>query len=219
MTENEAIKELETSIGLAKMCTQNYERKKEIQCYEMAINALKEIQKYRKIGTVEECRAAVEKQTAKRPDYEGDGYSDGQLVYDTWICPCCGQHYEVDYDDYDYCPECGQHIDKSNGTGGRTMGRLIDEGELMTVTDIREDGTEVTYVHYSEIEDAPTAYDLDKVVQQLEERTAFLKDCTKYGNKTTEQQSKSYDTMMMYEVKDLVDDLLEIVKEGGSNEM
>lgn len=28
MTENEAIKELETSIDLAKMCTQNYERKK-----------------------------------------------------------------------------------------------------------------------------------------------------------------------------------------------
>ena len=63
----------------------------------------------------------------------------------------------------------------------------------------------------------PTAYDPDKVVEQLEERTAFLKDCTKYGNKTAEQQSKSYDTMMMYEVKDLVDDLLEIVKAGGTD--
>ena len=29
MTENEAIKELETSIDIAKMCTQNYERKKD----------------------------------------------------------------------------------------------------------------------------------------------------------------------------------------------
>ena len=96
--------------------------------------------------------------------------------------------------------------------------RLIDADELMTVTDVREDGTEVTYVPYSEIEDAqPTVYDLNKVVQQLEERTAFLKDCTKYGNKTAEQQSKSYDTMMMYEVKDLVDDLLEIVKAGGTD--
>ena len=65
------------------------------------------------------------------------------------------------------------------------------------------------------LEEYPTAYDVDKVVEQLEERTAFLKDCTKYGNKTAEQQSKSYDTMMMYEVKDLVDDLLEIVKAGG----
>lgn len=57
---------------------------------------------------------AVEKQTAKKPDYEGDGYSDGQLVYDTWICPSCGQHYEVDCDSYDYCPNCGQHIDRSD---------------------------------------------------------------------------------------------------------
>lgn len=66
------------------------------------------------------------------------------------------------------------------------------------------------------IETQPTAYDLDKVIEQLEERTAFLKDCTKYGNKTVEQQSKSYDTMMMYEVKDLIDDLLEIVKASGT---
>ena len=66
MTENESIKELETSIDLAKMCTQNYERKREIQCYEMAINALKEIQKYRKIGTVEECQTAMEQQNVNK---------------------------------------------------------------------------------------------------------------------------------------------------------
>lgn len=61
----------------------------------------------------------------------------------------------------------------------------------------------------------PTAYDPDKVVEQLEERTTFLKECTKYGNKDAEQQEKSYATMMMYEVAYLVDDLLEIVKGGG----
>lgn len=55
MTENEAIKELETSIDLAKMCTQNYERKREIQGYKMAIKALEEVQQYRQICTVEEC--------------------------------------------------------------------------------------------------------------------------------------------------------------------
>lgn len=60
MTENEAIKELETSIDIAKMCTQNYERKNEIQGYEMAIQALEEVQQYRQIGTVEECRKSVE---------------------------------------------------------------------------------------------------------------------------------------------------------------
>lgn len=57
---------------------------------------------------------ALEKQIPQSPDYEGDGYSNGQLVYDTWVCPCCGHHYEVDYDDYEYCPKCGQHIDWRN---------------------------------------------------------------------------------------------------------
>ena len=55
MTENEAIEELQTAIELAKMCTQNLERKREIQGYEMAIKALKEVQQYRAIGTPEEC--------------------------------------------------------------------------------------------------------------------------------------------------------------------
>lgn len=55
---------------------------------------------------------AREKQRAKKPTYEGDGYApDGTLVYDTWICPCCDKRYEVDYDDYDYCPNCGQKLD------------------------------------------------------------------------------------------------------------
>ena len=56
---------------------------------------------------------ALEKQIPKKPNIEGDGYADGQLVYDTWICPCCEKHYEIDYDSYDYCPNCGQHIDRS----------------------------------------------------------------------------------------------------------
>ena len=81
--------------------------------HEQLAEWLEELKQYRAIGTPEECRAAVEKQTARRPDYEGDGYADGHLVYDTWICPCCGKHYEVDHDDYDFCPECGQCIDWS----------------------------------------------------------------------------------------------------------
>lgn len=53
----------------------------------------------------------LEKQIPKKPSYEGDGYADGHLVYDTWICPCCEKRYEVDYDNYDHCPNCGQKID------------------------------------------------------------------------------------------------------------
>ena len=66
-----------------------------------------------------------------------------------------------------------------------------------------------------EIKGQPTAYDVDKVVEELEERTDFLNGCTKYGNKDAKQQAESYNTMMMYEVADLVDDLIEIVKQGG----
>lgn len=57
--------------------------------------------------------SALKKQEPMKPYLEGDGYSDGELVYDTWICQNCGEHYEVDYDDYEYCPKCGQHIDWS----------------------------------------------------------------------------------------------------------
>ena len=65
------------------------------------------------------------------------------------------------------------------------------------------------------LDNEPTAYDIDNVVEKLEERVDFLKDCTKYGNKNARQQEKSYNTMMMYEVADLVDDLIEIVQQGG----
>ncbi len=108
MTEKEAISYLEiekisaeeTSVGKIK-----------IQMCEEAIKALREVQEYREIGTAEECREAVEKQKPKSPDYEGDGYADGEMVYDTWICPNCRGRYEVDYDDYDYCQKCGQKLD------------------------------------------------------------------------------------------------------------
>lgn len=78
------------------------------------LNKFESLIEYRKIGTVEECREAREKQKAKKPDYEGDGYADGHLVYDTWICPCCEERYEVEYDDYKHCPNCGQAIDWRN---------------------------------------------------------------------------------------------------------
>lgn len=97
------------------------------------------------------------------------------------------------------------------------MERLIDadklKADLEKAISKNEDMDCLDFLRVASVIDKqPTAYDPDKVVEQLEERTSFLKDCTKYGNQTTDQQSKSYDTMMMYEVKDLVDDLLEIVK-------
>ena len=60
--------------------------------------------------TPEQIRELKERDSAKMPMYEGDGYADGKMVYDIWICPNCGTKYEVDYDDYDFCPKCGQRI-------------------------------------------------------------------------------------------------------------
>lgn len=99
------------------------------------------------------------------------------------------------------------------------MGRLIDadafERQIAGMTIANSYSVNKANALCELIDAQPTAFNLDKVVKQLEERTAFLNGCTKYDNETAEQQKKSYDTMMMYEVKDLVDDLIEIVKGGG----
>ena len=57
------------------------------------------------------CAEALEKQIPKNPRFEGDWYVNGELVYDTWVCPSCNEEYEADYDHYEYCPYCGQAID------------------------------------------------------------------------------------------------------------
>ena len=35
--------------------------------------------------------AALKSRRRKEPFLEGDGYADGNIVYDTWRCPNCGQ--------------------------------------------------------------------------------------------------------------------------------
>ena len=76
---------------------------------EEAIKALEEIQQYREIGTVEECREAVEKQKAKKIIIE---------PYCPTECPTCGHELSTSLGDgyYKYptflkrCPNCGQAI-------------------------------------------------------------------------------------------------------------
>lgn len=83
---------------------------------EAIIKGFEELEQYRKIGSTEECRAAVEKQKAKPPgDIWGDGNDrDGNMIYDMYACPGCGKSYEIEYDHFKYCPECGQAIDRTN---------------------------------------------------------------------------------------------------------
>ena len=75
---------------------------------DMAIKALEEIQKYRKIGTVEECRAAMEKQTAKKPMHVTNSYFGYQKHKEqVGYCPDCGHQVEEPYG----CPNCLRKID------------------------------------------------------------------------------------------------------------
>lgn len=76
------------------------------------LKVVQQLGKYEDVGlSPEQMQQLKERDTAKRPDYEGDGYDkEGNLIYDTWICPNCEEHYEVDYDRYDFCPNCGQKI-------------------------------------------------------------------------------------------------------------
>lgn len=104
MTENEAIDELNASIDLAKMCTENLERKREVQGYETAIKALEEIQQYRAIGMVEECRAAMERNNEKTRIIDG-------------ITECCGYDFGIDAFRIElskFCPVCGRKIERSD---------------------------------------------------------------------------------------------------------
>lgn len=56
---------------------------------------------------------AIQKSKAMTPEFYGDWYADGHLVYDKWKCPGCGKSYETDGENYNYCPSCGQKIDWS----------------------------------------------------------------------------------------------------------
>lgn len=55
----------------------------------------------------------MDKQKPEKPELYGDGYYNGELVYDEWVCPNCRSTYELKFDDYNYCPNCGQRIDWS----------------------------------------------------------------------------------------------------------
>ena len=66
-----------------------------------------EVEEYRTIGTPEECRAAVEKQTAKKVKSISQVKDGDRYVGLIGRCPCCGDILE---EDTVYC-DCGQRLD------------------------------------------------------------------------------------------------------------
>ena len=126
MTENEVlIKTPEEVIETIKsnMPTSGYQMLRE--SLDMAIIALKEIQQYREIGTVEECREGVEKQKPKAPKDslkikpvidENGAYVDADTtIY--LLCPNCGEMVGIDENVDKFCHECGQAIQWDNLEG------------------------------------------------------------------------------------------------------
>ena len=120
MTENEAIEALRLINTSRVHPFYSWEEMAEVR--DIAISALKEIQQYRKIGTVEECREAVEKQKAKKPkdSLKINPVIDGNGAYvdaDTTIyllCPNCEELVGIEENCDNYCRECGQKIDKES---------------------------------------------------------------------------------------------------------
>lgn len=102
MTESEAVKEFQQNIDLPFGSNVSKEAAK------MAIQALEEVQKYREIGSIEECRASREKQKIpKKPIYIANLGCTA-----LWLCPVCERR--IIRSDLVYCHQCGQKLDWSD---------------------------------------------------------------------------------------------------------
>ena len=98
MPEQEAIKEM---MGASVMVLSN--EKKLSYSMRVTMKALEDVQQYRAIGTVDECRVAVEKQKPMKPlEFDGHWYK----------CPKCGKY--AGGLKGNYCHSCGQAIDWSD---------------------------------------------------------------------------------------------------------
>ena len=85
----------------------------------VAVQAMKDLLQYRQIGTVEEFRAAVEKQTAKKIFKREATDEDTENELREFItrkgmifqCPTCGSYIAVS--EMKNCWDCGQKLDWS----------------------------------------------------------------------------------------------------------
>lgn len=113
MTENEAIKIATHCLGVQaeqEVCEEcDIYGNCHTDCKDaavVAIKALEEIQQYREIGTVEECREGAEKQKPKKPEK----VTNSSIRHtDDYICPNCGKHF-TGTGIAEYCYHCGQAI-------------------------------------------------------------------------------------------------------------
>lgn len=110
MTENEAIKEIkrwtEILLSAGSRCTMET-----AEAQDMSIKALEEVQQYRQIGTVEECRMAMKKHQPVIPHRIYKGRIDMWCDCGNWL----GR--KTDTDRCKYCSLCGRKIDWGDDDG------------------------------------------------------------------------------------------------------
>lgn len=136
MTENEAIIEIKRWTRIL-MDTGSQCVSETAEAQETATRALEEIKQYHAIGTVEECKEAMERQRAKKPEhfYKKHGKhkwrrkENGEIDNFAWefdyhngvACEICGEtvcvHCNPNYDELDdceeeywNCPNCGEMV-------------------------------------------------------------------------------------------------------------
>ena len=110
MTENEAIEALKLEGGI-EITGRPIRLAQFFEGIDSAIKALEEVQQYRKIGTVEECREAVEKQTAIEPEKVNITCTSWTKEHIRYRCSCGS--FLTSYDDY--CNKCGQKLKLGDG--------------------------------------------------------------------------------------------------------
>ena len=109
----EELKQLKEILPYLKSCRQSLD------------DVVRKCNEYEKIGTVEECREAVEKQKPKAPKDslkikpvidENGAYVDADVaVY--LLCPNCREMVGIEDNCDRFCHECGQAIDNENLEG------------------------------------------------------------------------------------------------------
>ena len=144
MTKNEEIKKVIFGLQFLKEKLYNGIFSDRLDCIDYAISAIKELQMYKdnklclvpedvysrqcceldaynEIGTVEECREALEKLKPKPPKDnlkinpiidDNGAYVDADIIV-YLHCPNCGEMVGIDENVDKFCCECGQAIDEN----------------------------------------------------------------------------------------------------------
>lgn len=107
MTENRCIEVLKK---MKHMFTETCAKIDENTALDMAVEAIKENQQYRAIGTVEEFKALKEKNEPKKPILNNPKINEF-YIKEAKLCPAC--HSYINNYSGDYCRDCGQKLDWS----------------------------------------------------------------------------------------------------------